>query len=107
MNGRDGTTNKRSRRQPIPEFHGKITKRADDRARIQINTLAEFDKLDAAIGVMLIVDAIFSDGEFEVVAADIYAVHSEHRLIDVHLRYPLAPEAKTVVIKRSCLGVMR
>lgn len=102
---RTGTTKKRSKRQPIPEFHGKVTKRADMRARIQIDTRVEFDKLEALPGVMLIVDAIFSDEEFQVVAADIYAVHSDQRLIDVHLRARLDPEANKVVIKRSCLGV--
>lgn len=103
MIGREGSTKKRSKRQPIPEFHGTMTKRADMRARIQISTADEFAKLDAKPGARIIVDALFDDG-FEVVAADIYAVHPEHRLIDVNLRCPLALDAKTVVVKRSCLG---
>jgi hypothetical protein len=105
MIGRGGTTKKRGKLPPVPEYPGKMTKRAESRARVQLDRDKDFAKLDAKPGVMLLVEALFADG-FEVVAGDVYAVHPEFRLVDMNLRAPLSLETRDVVLRRTSLGVM-
>ncbi len=100
MIGKAGTTKKPGKRRPIPTYAGKVTRRAESRARIVLDSERDFA---AAIGVLLIVQADFADG-FEVVAADVYAVHPEFRMVDVRLRAPLPAETSVVKVYRTSLG---
>ena len=105
MIGREGTNKKRGKLPPVPSYRGRLVRRADARARLAIDTDKDFGKLDAVSGVLLLVEALFDDG-FEVVAAEVYAVHPQHRFIDVHLRAPLPENTNRIEVKRTRLGLI-
>lgn len=105
MIGKSGTTTKARKLPPVPTYAAKITKRADMRARLVIDRASDFVRLDPSSGVLLIIEVDFTEG-FEVVAAEVYAVHAEYRIVDVRLRADLPLETRAVSIKRTSLGVM-
>lgn len=105
MIGREGTAKKSGRLPPVPSFRGRLVKRADMRARIELDHDKDFVALNAASGVLLLIEADFSDG-FEVVAAEVYAVHPAYRYLDVQLRASLPANANRVEVKRTSLGVI-
>lgn len=71
----------------------RVLKRADDRARLQL-----YEVWDAKVGERLLVDS-----EWETLAADVYAVHPEHRLLDVTLRGGLDESTSRVWLRRPHL----
>lgn len=104
MSAASGTTKRKGKLPPVPTYPGKVTKRADKRARILLDREKDVAKLDATSGTLLLLEAVFDDG-FEVIAAEVYAVHPG-RLIDVHLRGSLPLETNAVKVYRTSLGVM-
>jgi hypothetical protein len=85
----------------VPEYKARITRRAEGRARLELSK-KEAARLAPEVGLVLLLDSRRCDDGFEVVAAEVYAVHLEGTLVDVDLRAEIS--ADLVNVKRTGIG---
>lgn len=72
-----------------------IMRRSDDvdRSRARLKLSRQF--------LVRIGERLLLDSDYETIAVDVYALHTAHLLIDVHLRAPLDERACKVTLRRS------
>ncbi len=84
-----------------PSIPARITRRADDRIRLQLTT-ADYAALAPTVGTVLLIELQEPD-LCEVVAGQVYAVH-HHELVDCRLRALPLVATDSVGLRRTQLG---